>query len=76
MNNTAKQVHTVHHTGGWGNLAAGKSKVAKLYPTKAEAVAAGRESAAKQKAEHVIHKLDGTIGESNSYGNDPHPPKG
>jgi len=72
----AKQIHTVHHEGGWGNLPAGKSKVAKLYPTKEEAVAAGRETAIKQKAEQVIHNLDGTISESHSYGNDPYPPKG
>jgi hypothetical protein len=26
--------------------------------------------------EHTIRKLDGTIGEKNSYGDDPHPPKG
>jgi len=26
--------------------------------------------------ELIIHKMDGTIGERNSYGNDPHPPKG
>jgi len=71
-----QEIHTVHHEGGWGNLPAGKSKVAKLYPTKEEAVAAGRETAIKQKAEHVIHNLDGTISESNSYGNDPYPPKG
>ena len=27
--------------------------------------------AQKTKVEHHIHKLDGTIGERNSYGNDP-----
>ncbi len=27
-------------------------------------------------AEHVIKKQDGTIGEKNSSGNDPNPPKG
>jgi len=72
----AKQIHTVHHEDGWGNLQSGKTRVPKLYPTKVEAVAAGRETAINQGAEHVIHNLDNKIGQSNSYGNDPHPPKG
>lgn len=72
----AKQYHTVPHEGGWGTLGAGKSRVPKLYPTKAEAVAAGRETAKNNGAEHVIHNQDGKIGQSNSYGNDPHPPEG
>jgi hypothetical protein len=29
-----------------------------------------------RKVEHTIRKLDGTIGEQNSYGNDSNPPKG
>jgi hypothetical protein len=32
--------------------------------------------AEKAKVEHHIHKLDGTIGEHNSYGNDPRSSKG
>lgn len=32
--------------------------------------------AAVIEAEHAIRKLDGTIGEKNSYGHDPHPPRG
>jgi hypothetical protein len=42
----------------------------------AEAQAAGRAAAKKDGVEHLIHKKDGTIGDRNSYGNDPHPPKG
>ncbi len=30
---------------------------------------------AREKTEHLIHKKDGTIGERNSYGNDPYPPR-
>jgi hypothetical protein len=47
-----------------------------VYKTKAAAQAAGRKTAISQKAEHVIHNMNGRIGERNSYGNDPHPPKG
>lgn len=73
---TSKQIHTVARPGGWGNKSVGASKVAKIYPTKAAAQAAGRKSAISQKTEHVIHNLNGKIGARNSYGNDPYPPRG
>lgn len=41
------------------------------YRTKEEAVAAGRSEAQRRTTEHVIHLEDGSIGERNSYGNDP-----
>jgi len=71
-----KQIHTVPRPEGWGNISSGASKVAKIYPTKSEAQAAGRQTAINQKAEHIIHNQDGKIGSRNSYGNDPHPPRG
>jgi hypothetical protein len=70
------QIHTVKRGSGWGNLKAGATRVSKVYKTKAAAQAAGRKTAISQKAEHVIHNMNGRIGERNSYGNDPHPPKG
>lgn len=70
------QIHTVKRGSGWGNLKAGAKRVSKVYKTKAAAQAAGRKTAISQKAEHVIHNMNGRIGERNSYGNDPHPPKG
>lgn len=70
------QIHTVKRGSGWGNLKAGATRESKVYKTKAAAQAAGRKTAISQKAEHVIHNMNGRIGERNSYGNDPHPPKG
>lgn len=69
-------VHTVPHGDDWANRRAGAERLSKVFDTKAEAQAAGRETARREKTEHIIHEKDGTIGESNSYGNDPHPPKG
>jgi hypothetical protein len=43
--------------------------------TKEYAVEAGREVARRLEVEHTIHPSDGTIGEKNSYGNDPNPPR-
>ena len=69
-------VHTVPHGDGWGNRREGAERVSKTFRTKAEAQAAGRATAQREKTEHLIHKKDGTIGDRNSYGNDPHPPPG
>lgn len=69
-------VHTVPHGDGWANRREGSDKVSKTFDTKRDAQAAGRDTAQREKTEHVIHKQDGTIGEKNSYGNDPHPPRG
>ena len=63
-------VHTVHKDGAWVNEADG-SVIGEKFELKADAVAAGRAAAVERRAEHHIHDLDGTIGERNSYGNDP-----
>jgi hypothetical protein len=39
--------------------------------TKDQAVADGRETAARDSVEHIIKEQDGQIGEKNSHGNDP-----
>jgi N-methylhydantoinase A/oxoprolinase/acetone carboxylase beta subunit len=66
-------IHTVPHGGGWANRREGAARVSKVFPTKAAAQAAGRETARRERTEHIIHKKDGEIGSRNSYGNDPHP---
>jgi hypothetical protein len=69
-------IHTVPHDGGWANRREGAARASKVFPTKAAAQAAGRETARRERTEHIIHKKDGEIGSRNSYGNDPPPPKG
>lgn len=76
MARKSNQIHTVSRPGGWGNLKSGASRVGKIYGTKAQAQAIGRKSAMKQGAEHIIHNQNGKISSRNSYGSDPHPPKG
>jgi hypothetical protein len=69
-----KSVHTVPKSdGGWANKAGGKT--VSNHNSKATAQEKGREVAKKTGAEHVIHNKDGRIGQSNSYGRDPNPPK-
>ncbi|MGI8702692.1 MAG: DUF2188 domain-containing protein [Nocardioidaceae bacterium] len=71
-----KNVHTVPTNDGWANRREGGKSASSTHDTKAEAQAAGRAAAKKDGVEHLIHKKDGTIGDRNSYGADPHPPKG
>lgn len=70
-----KNVHTVPHDDGWANRREGADRVSKVFPTKDAAERAGRDTARREGVEHLIHKKDGKIGERNSYGNDPFPPR-
>jgi hypothetical protein len=68
-------VHTVPSpvgAGWWNKL---DRRVVSKHRLKEDAVEAGRAVARQLKVEHTIHLADGQIGEKNSYGNDPYPPK-
>jgi hypothetical protein len=65
-----KEVHTVKTETGWANKLPGGT-VLSNHRKKDTATTAGRKQAIERKAEHVIHKVDGTIGKKNSYGHDP-----
>jgi len=69
-------VETYNEGGEWKSKREGSSRAFAVGGTKAEQQATGQAVAKKDGVEHVIKKLDGTIGEKNSYGNDPYPPKG
>jgi len=71
-------IHTVYRsaTADWANEVEGNDRASSVHDTKVEAVKRGRELARNAQTEHVIHNVDGTISERNSYGNDPFPPKG
>ena len=70
------EVFTVPHGDGWANRRAGADRVSRKYRTKDEARQAGRKTAQRERTEHIIQNRDGKISERNSYGNDPHPPRG
>jgi hypothetical protein len=65
-----------HPNGGWQNKIEGNQRASNVARTKAAAQAKGREMAIGRKTEHKIQNQKGQISERNSYGNDPHPPKG
>lgn len=68
-------VHTVPNPSGKGWLNEAGSETISNHRLKEPAKAVGRKEAIERKTEHVIHNKDGRIGEKNSYGNDPNPPK-
>jgi hypothetical protein len=74
-------IETYNDDSRWKNKVEGSSRASSVHQTKAAAVAAGRQMAMSRKVEHIIRKMDGTIGDRNSYGNDPrniraNPPSG
>lgn len=69
-------IETYNDGGEWKSRRIGSSRAFATGGTKAEQQAQGRAAAERDGVEHVIKKLDGTIGEKNSYGNDPNPPRG
>lgn len=71
-----KNQHVTKHEDGWQVKGAGNSKATRVVDTQKEARDIAREIAKNQQSEVVIHGKDGKIREKDSYGNDPHPPKG
>ena len=71
-------IHTTFNkqASNWRNVSEGATRPGKVYATKEQARAAGREMAIKRNVEHLIHNKDGGIGARNSYGHDPRDIKG
>lgn len=71
----ANGINTYNEDGVWKSKVEGSSRAAHAGGTKAEQERVGRQMAKDRGVEHTIRKMDGTIGEKNSYGRDPNPPK-
>ena len=71
-----KGQHVVPHEGKWSVKKAGAARATSTHMTQADAIRAATTIAKNQKTEVYVHGTDGRIRERNSYGNDPHPPKG
>lgn len=71
-----KDIHVVPHKDlGWATRREGVDRVSSRHPTQGEAIENARDLAIRDKVEVVIHRPDGRIRDSDSYGNDPRPPK-
>ncbi len=71
-----KNQHVVPHDDGWAVKGAGNGRASSVHRTQHEAIAAARATAVRQGSEMLIHGENGRIRERNTYGDDPHPPKG
>lgn len=71
-----KGQHVVPTRDGWSVRKAGSARSTKTFKTQGDAINAGREIARNQGTELYIHGRDGKIRARDSYGRDPHPPKG
>lgn len=71
-----KGQHVVPSKDGWSVRKAGASKATSTHKMQTDAITAAMKIAQNQQTELYIHGRDGRIRERNSYGKDPHPPKG
>ncbi|HTO77368.1 MAG TPA: DUF2188 domain-containing protein [Thermoanaerobaculia bacterium] len=71
----SNRVHVVPHKDGWAVRREGSDRASSVHPTQAEAIDAARPTAQRERTELVTHGTDGRIRDSDSYGNDPNPPK-
>lgn len=64
---------TPHPDGGWQVRREGAERASSRHETQADATERGRELARQEKVELVIHRPDGRIRDSDSFGHDPNP---
>jgi hypothetical protein len=62
--------------GKWEAKREGDARASRVTDTQAEAWAHAKEKASKAGGEAFLKGRDGKIRERNTYGKDPHPPKG
>jgi len=67
--------HVVPVGNEWGVRRERSERLTGIYPTQGEAIDRGREIARNQETELVIHRRNGEIRDSDSYGNDSMPPR-
>ena len=67
--------HVVPNNGCWQVKRENAKRATKTFNTQTEAIKYGRDIAIRQQSELVIHDRHGRIGDKDSYGNEPCPPK-
>ena len=70
-----KDIHVVPHDNGWATKREGASRAGVVVDTQREAIERAKGQALRERVEVVIHRPDGRIRDSDSYGRDPYPPK-
>ena len=72
---TKRDIHVVPHGEGWATKKEGAQRAGAVTETQKAAIDRARDQAIRERVEVVIHRKDGSIRDSDSYGNDPNPPK-
>jgi hypothetical protein len=70
-----RDIHVVPRDKGWVRIKEGASRAGSVHRTQKDAQAAARSQAIRERVEVVTHGKDGKIRDSDSYGNDPFPPR-
>lgn len=71
-----RDIHVVpHKDGGWATRKEGASRAGTRSPTQSAAYDRARTQAIRERVEVVTHRPDGRIRDSDSFGNDPFPPR-
>lgn len=68
--------HVVPLGNGWAVKAEGAGRATVITSKQSDAISVARDIAKNSNSELIVHGKDGKIRERNSYGNDPHSPKG
>ena len=69
-------VHVVPRGDGWAVRRDAAKRDSFHLDSQEEAIARAKVIAEREKVELIVHRQDGVIRDSTSYGNDPNPPKG
>jgi hypothetical protein len=70
-----RDIHVVPHEEGWATRKEGAERAASVFDNKVDAVEQAREQARRERVDVIIHGRNGKIQDSDSYGNDPFPPR-
>jgi uncharacterized protein DUF2188 len=70
-----KDIQLVPREGGWAVRREGAERDSSHHNRKTDAMDAARDTARRERVEVVEHGKNGRIQDSDSYGNDPNPPR-
>jgi len=67
----SKRIHVVPHSDGFAVKREGANRAGSVHTTQQAAIDAARDTARRESGEVVIHRPNGQIRDSDSYGSDP-----
>lgn len=66
-----RDIHVVPYGDEWATRTEGAIRIGSRHPTQRAAIEQAREQAQRERVEVVIHRPNGQIRDSDSYGSDP-----